>query len=78
MLVSRLLVLIVFGFESGCPGLKTKHFAKKLLRKSTFAEVRVLMIPGSVFHDLGWPWNQFSCLLLPWMETGLKFDDFSG
>ena len=52
MLVARLLLLMVFGFESGCLG---KHFAKDVLHKSTFAEVGILMSPGSIFHDFGWP-----------------------
>ena len=63
MHVSRLLFLMVFGFESGC---KTKYFAREVMQKSTFAEVGILMIPGSIFHDFGWRWDEFSCLLLPW------------
>ena len=61
MLVSRLLFLMAFGSASGCPGLETKHFAKEVLQKSTLTEVGVLTMPDSIFHDLGWPWDQFSC-----------------
>jgi len=31
------------------------------LQKSTSAEVGILMLPSFIFHDFGWPWNQFSC-----------------
>ena len=55
---------------------KTKNLATEVLQKSTFAEVGFLMMPGSVFHDFGLPWDQFSLFLLPW-RTGLKFHDFS-
>ena len=48
---------------------KTKHLAREVLQRSTFAEIGFLMIPGSVFHGFGWPWDQFSWLLLPWRLT---------
>ena len=40
--------------------------AREVLQKSTFADIGFLMIPGSIFHDLLWPWDRFSWLLLPW------------
>ena len=45
---------------------KNKNLAWKVFQKSTFAEIGFLMIQGSIFHDFGWPWDQFSWLLLPW------------
>jgi hypothetical protein len=39
---------------------KTKHLAREVLQKSTFAQIGFLMIPGSIFHDFWWPWDQFS------------------
>ena len=59
MLVFRLLFRMVFGFESGCPRLEIQHFAKEVFHKSTFTEVGILMIPGCIFYDFGWPWDQF-------------------
>ena len=47
---------------------------KPRLQKSTFAETRFLMISGSIFHDLGWSWDQLKNVAL---ESGLKFDGFS-
>ena len=42
------------------------HLAKEVSQKSTSVETGFLMIPGSIFHDFGWPWDQVSWLLLPW------------
>ena len=63
MHVSRLLFLMVFGFESGC---KTKHFAREVLQKSTLQKLEFSWFQGRFFHDFGWRWDEFSCLLLPW------------
>ena len=58
---------------------KTKHLAREVLQKSTFTQIEFLMIPGSIFHDfwifggLGTNFHDFCGL-----QTGLKFDDFSG
>ena len=73
MHVSRLLFLMVFGSESGC---KTKHFAKDVLQKLIFAEVGILMIPGSIFHDFECVGP--ICMTFVTLETGLKFNDFHG
>ena len=54
------------GLNLGVRVCKNKHLAWKVLQKSTFAEIGFLVIPGSFFHDFGWPWDQFSWLLLPW------------
>ena len=54
------------GLILGVWDCKNKHLAREVLQKSTFAEIGFLMIPGSIFHDFGWPWDQFSWLLLPW------------
>ena len=34
---------------------KIKHLGREVLQKSTFVEIGFLMIPGSIFHDFGWP-----------------------
>ena len=38
---------------------KIQPFAEEVLQKSAFEEVGIFMIPVSIFHDLGWPWDQF-------------------
>ena len=62
MLVSRLLFLIVFGLESGCPGLENQAFykgciAKKQLSQKSESQGPFFMILGGLgtkFHvDLG-------------------------
>ena len=52
---------MVLGLNLAFQDWKTKHFASDVLQKSTLAEIGILMIPRSIFHDFGWPWNQFSC-----------------
>ena len=54
---------------------KTKHFARDVLQKSTFAEIGFLMILGSNFHDFG-----LGPIFMTFvaMESGLKFNDFWG
>ena len=54
------------GLNLGVWDCKNKHLARDVLQKSTFAEIGFLMIPGSIFHDFGWPLDQFSWFLLPW------------
>ena len=54
--ISRLLFLMIFGSESGCLGLENQAFGKVGIAKiNFFAEIGFLMIPGSIFHDFGWP-----------------------
>ena len=62
--------------NSGVRVCKNKHLAWNVLQKSTFAEIGFLVIPGSIFHDFGWPWDQFSWPVA--LETGLKIDEFLG
>ena len=51
---SRLGFLMIFGrFRD--PIWKTMHLAREVLQKSTFAEVVLLMIPGSIFYDFECP-----------------------
>ena len=60
MLVSKLLFLMSFlGRNQDVQDWKTKHFARDVLQKSTFAEVGIL--PGSIFHDFGWHCDHFPC-----------------
>ena len=48
--------------------------AREVLQKSTFAEIGFLVMLGYIFHYFGWPiFMTFVAL-----ETGLKYDDFSG
>ena len=63
------------GLNLGVWDWETKHLAREVLQKSTFAEIGFLMIPGSIFHDFGLGPIFMSFVAL---ETGLKFDDFSG
>ena len=65
------------GLNLGVWDWKNKNLAWKVLQKSTFAEIGFLVIPGSFFHDFGWPWDQFSWLLLPW-RLAWKLIDFQG
>ena len=55
MLVSRLLFLISLNLD--VQDWKTKHFARDVLQRSTFAEVGILMIPGAFFYDFECHWN---------------------
>ena len=48
LLFSRLL-----GLNFDAWDWKTEHLARDVLHKSTFAQARFLMIPRSIFHDLG-------------------------
>ena len=62
MLVSKFLSLMIFGFESGCLGLENQAFGfRHFTKKTTFAEVGILIILGFIFHDflLAWrlAWN---------------------
>ena len=60
MLASRSLFLMILGLDLDVWDWKTKHLARDVLQKSTSAEVGFLMIPGSIFHDVEWFWDQFS------------------
>ena len=73
--ISRLFFLLVFGFKFRCLGLKNMHLAWEVLQKSTSVKIGFLMIPGSILHDFGSPWDQFSWLLLPW-RLARKLMDF--
>ena len=64
--ISRLLFLLLLSLNLGVWDCKNKDLAWKVLQKSIFAEIGFLVIPGSIFHDFRWPWDQFSWLLLPW------------
>ena len=50
----------LLGLNFGVWDWKNKHLARELLQKSTFAEIGFLMIPGSISHDFGKPWDLFS------------------
>ena len=41
------------GLNFGVWDWKNMRLAGKVLQKSTFAEIRFLMIPGLIFHDFG-------------------------
>ena len=58
--ISRLLFLMFFGSESGCLGLENQVFGQGGIAKLNFRRNWIVMIPGSIFHDFGWPWDQFS------------------
>ena len=73
MRVSSFLLLMVFWFESGRLSLQNHAFGVRSMRKLTFAEVGFLMIPGFIFHDSGWAWDQFVIAFVA-LEAGLKFD----
>ena len=60
ILISKLHFLMSFRPDSGCLGVKTKHLPREVLRKSTFAAIGFLIIPGFIFPDLELPWDQFS------------------
>ena len=49
----QVIFLVIFGSESGCLGLEKQAFGKKVLQKSTFAEVGFLIILGYIFHHFG-------------------------
>ena len=53
-------VFMIFWVESGCLGLENQECGLGGIAKTTFEEIRDLMIPGSTFYDLGWPWGEFS------------------
>ena len=78
MSVSRLLFLIFFLLEPGCPGLENRDFAKEVLQKSPFAEGGILMTPGSFFHGFEWPWEQFSCGFWQFGHPSLFFGMLGG
>ena len=47
--------------QVGCLGLENQAFGKGgILQISTFAEIRFLTIPGTIFQDFEFPWDQFS------------------
>ena len=54
------------GLNFGVWDWENMHLAWKVLQKSTFAEIGFLMIPGPIFHDFWWLWDQFSWFLMPW------------
>ena len=54
------------GLNLGVWDWKNMHLAWDVLQKSTSVEIGFLMIPGSIFHDFRWSWDQFSWVFLPW------------
>ena len=59
MLVSRLLFLMIFKSGSDVWDWKAKRLALDVLQKATFVEIGILIIPGPIFYDFGWTWDQF-------------------
>ena len=53
------------GLNLGVWDWKNMHLAWKVLQKITFTEIGFLVIPGLIFYDFWWLWDQFSCFLLP-------------
>ena len=74
MLVSRFLFLVIFGTESRCLGLGNKHWAKGVLKNTTFRKNRIS-------HDspVNFSWVVLGPIFMSFvaLETSLKFDDFS-
>ena len=79
MLVSNFF-LMIFGSGSGCLGLETKHLARDIFQKSTFAEAVYVMVPESIFPNFECPWHKFARLLLPgdWLEIWWHFKAILG
>ena len=48
------------GLNFGVWDWKNMHLAWEVLQKSTLAEIGFIMIPGPIFHDFGWLWDEFS------------------
>ena len=72
MLVSRFFSMMIFGFGSGYWDWKTKDLERKVLRRSTFAEVGLLMVPVAFFMILSVLGINFHHLCCPgdWLEIG--------
>ena len=75
--ISRLLFLMIFGSESGCLGLENQAFGKGGIAKINFYR-------NWISNDSRVDFSGFWVALRPifmifvGLETGLKFDDFSG
>ena len=44
-----------FWFKFECQGIQKQAFGIECIAKINFPEIGFLMIPGSIFHDFGWP-----------------------
>ena len=75
--ISRLLFLLVFGSKFGCLGLEKQAFGMEGIANINFRRNWISCDSRVIFHDFGWPWDQFSWLLLPWRLTW-KLIDFQG
>jgi hypothetical protein len=60
LFIFRLLFFMIWVLNLGVWDRKIKHLARKVLQKSILVEIGFLMFPGTIFHDFGWPWDQFS------------------
>ena len=49
-----------FGSEFECLEFKNQASGYGSIEKIGIAAIGFRMIPGSIFHDFGWPWDQFS------------------
>ena len=76
VLVSRFLFQRIFARDLDVWHWRSKYLSWDVLQKTIFAEVGILTIPGSIFHDFGWPGPFFMSFVA--LETGSKFDKFSG
>ena len=59
IVVSRFRFLTILGCESRCLGLEQQGFRMRVLQKTTFKEVGILMISESIFDDFRWRWEPF-------------------
>ena len=55
---------------------KNKNWAMGVLQKSISVKIGFLRIPGFIFSDFGWPWEQFFMTFVA-EETGLEFNEVS-
>jgi hypothetical protein len=75
--ISRLLFLMVFGSEFGCPGLQKQAFGMEGIAKINFRR-------NSISYDsrveFSWFWVALGAIFMAFvaLETGLKIDGFSG
>ena len=46
---------MVLGLNLDVQDREIKHFAGEVLQKTIFAKAEILMNPGSIFYDFGWP-----------------------
>ena len=77
MLASSLFVLVIFESESGCLGLKNEAFGKGGIPKSDFRSTWISH-DSMVHFSRFWVALGPIFMILGALETGSKFDDFSG